>query len=71
MCSVAVCCTLRRKAGWQKHLRRGLHTLHASKYQLVYVAVRPGQGGQGGEGGVQGQEREGLKDIVASEVFRV
>lgn len=56
----------RAGTGWQKLLRRGLHTLRHPQYQLLYCQDVPlAHASMGGE-----QERARRKVVRASEVFR-
>lgn len=50
---------LHSRHGWQRLLKRGLHTLRHSQYQLVWV--EPGLAGE--------EERQRLKQVAAVERY--
>ncbi|KAG2488418.1 hypothetical protein HYH03_013102 [Edaphochlamys debaryana] len=59
--------SLATRRGWQRFVRRGVHTLTRPQYQLMFVDV----GGRGGAGPVAGpEELEGLRVIAALERYR-
>jgi zinc finger-containing ubiquitin peptidase 1 len=51
---------LASKCGWQRLVKRGIHTLRKAEYQLMYVE----------DGIASGEQREALRVIAAAERFR-
>ncbi len=57
--SAKLAAALHSRQGWQRLLRRGMHTLRHGQYQLVWV--QPGLAGE--------DERQRLKQVAAAERY--
>ncbi|GLC40065.1 hypothetical protein PLESTF_000933700 [Pleodorina starrii] len=66
--SAALEAALAHRRGWQRFVRRGVHTLTRPQYQLMYVDVATE--GRGGVVAAAPEELRGLKVIAAAEKHR-
>ncbi len=53
------CQPCRSKCGWQRRIKRGVHTLRQPEFQVLHVE----------DGVADGAEKEALKRLVTSERF--